>query len=161
MMIKRILLFCFVIIGCSVSAQKVHFTQFGFAPLTVNPALTGSFSGTVRLTGAFRDQYFGSSDFTPVGTFVNLGLGVEWNALRGFREYDWIAVGLNLGNHTESSGAVGVNTISGNDPIRTAIANNVFNISLAYHLGMGKKGANVLSIGAQYGQFGRTFGIDD
>jgi len=82
--------------------------------------------------------------------FLNLGIGIEWNALRGLGEYDWIAIGVNLGNHSASA-----NVLESVPSGSARLKNQVYNMSLAYHLGMGKKGSNVLSIGAQYGQFGR------
>jgi len=154
MMIKRLMLFCFVIIGFNVNAQKLHFTQFGMAPLTVNPALTGSFNGTARVTGIFRDQYFGNRQLDASGeAFINLGIGIEWNALRGLGEYDWISVGVNIGDHRESATSEIAAELQ--PAVNTRIKNQVYNMSLAYHIGMGKKGSSVLSIGAQYGQFGR------
>ena len=70
-------------------AQDPHFSQFFSSPLTLNPAFTGKFNGTVRLTGNFRNQWptinrayqtvTGSVDFPilqkVVGDADRLGLG--------------------------------------------------------------------------------------
>jgi type IX secretion system PorP/SprF family membrane protein len=38
-------------------AQDSHFTQFYASPLTLNPALTGAFSGKYRVSMVYRDQW--------------------------------------------------------------------------------------------------------
>lgn len=38
-------------------AQDVHFSQWYAAPMTVNPALTGVFDGTVRVCNSYRSQW--------------------------------------------------------------------------------------------------------
>jgi type IX secretion system PorP/SprF family membrane protein len=43
--------------GTSAFAQDIHFTQFNAAPLTINPAFTGNFNGTVRVAGIYRNQW--------------------------------------------------------------------------------------------------------
>ena len=40
-------------------AQDIHYTNFGFSPLNINPALTGVFQGDYRATGNFRSQWQG------------------------------------------------------------------------------------------------------
>jgi len=40
-----------------VSAQDIHFSQIGYSPLNLNPALTGIFEGDMRLTGNYRSQW--------------------------------------------------------------------------------------------------------
>ncbi len=52
-------------------AQDIHYTNFGFSPLNVNPALTGVFNGDYRATGNFRSQWQGVpvSYLTVSGSF--------------------------------------------------------------------------------------------
>src|ERR1700687_6448271 len=40
-----------------VKAQDPHFSQFFSSPLTLNPALTGKFDGTLRVAGNYRNQW--------------------------------------------------------------------------------------------------------
>lgn len=40
-------------------AQDIHYTNFGFSPLNINPALTGVFDGDYRATGNFKSQWQG------------------------------------------------------------------------------------------------------
>lgn len=37
--------------------QDIHFSQIGYSPLNLNPALTGVFEGDMRLTGNYRSQW--------------------------------------------------------------------------------------------------------
>ncbi|HEY8690580.1 MAG TPA: type IX secretion system membrane protein PorP/SprF, partial [Chitinophagaceae bacterium] len=39
------------------NAQDPHFSQFFASPLTLNPALTGKFDGTLRVAGNYRNQW--------------------------------------------------------------------------------------------------------
>ncbi|MEL6925345.1 MAG: type IX secretion system membrane protein PorP/SprF, partial [Bacteroidota bacterium] len=34
-----------------------HFSLFDFTPLTLNPAQTGAYEGSVRIGGLYRDQW--------------------------------------------------------------------------------------------------------
>ena len=40
-----------------VFSQDIHYTNFGFSPLNINPALTGSFKGDMRFMGNYRSQW--------------------------------------------------------------------------------------------------------
>ena len=39
-------------------AQDIHFSQFDYSPLNINPALTGVFQGDTRVMGNFRSQWY-------------------------------------------------------------------------------------------------------
>ena len=51
-------------------AQDPHFSQFYASPLTLNPALTGAFSGKYRVSMVYRDQW---RSVTPVPTQTSTG----------------------------------------------------------------------------------------
>ena len=40
-----------------ISAQDPHFSQFFSSPLTLNPAFTGKFDGSLRVMGNYRNQW--------------------------------------------------------------------------------------------------------
>lgn len=44
-------------LSLNVKAQDPHFSQFFSSPLTLNPALTGKFDGTLRVAGNYRNQW--------------------------------------------------------------------------------------------------------
>ena len=60
-----------VLICCSIKvrAQDLHYTQYDFAPLYLNPAQTGLFNGDYRFVANMRDQWFS----VPVPYFTMSG----------------------------------------------------------------------------------------
>ena len=56
---KKIILAISVVFSLlgSANAQDPHFSQFFASPLTLNPALTGKFDGTLRVAGNYRNQW--------------------------------------------------------------------------------------------------------
>ena len=55
-MVKRIAVILFFL--CStVKAQDIHFTQWMFSPLNLNPGETGRFDGDFRVVGNYRSQW--------------------------------------------------------------------------------------------------------
>jgi len=46
-----------LLLGIRVLAQDPHFTQFDYAPFSVNPAFTGAFYGTTRVITNYRNQW--------------------------------------------------------------------------------------------------------
>ena len=55
-MVKKIL-FILLISSVSLKAQDIHFTQWMFSPLNLNPGETGRFDGDYRIIGNFRSQW--------------------------------------------------------------------------------------------------------
>ena len=112
-------------------AQDLHFTQFEFTPVLINPGQTGNFKGTYRLSGIYRDQSVSpagvSADFkTPYITIdVNFGFA--------FRKKDWTSLGISF--FDDRSGDIN-------------IGKGGFLASGAYHLSIG---GGDLALGAQYG----------
>jgi type IX secretion system PorP/SprF family membrane protein len=138
---KKLLLFLLAALtGYLAQSQDYHFTQFYMSPLTMNPAQTGQFLGTVRIGGIYRDQY-GSvvkNQFSTPSFFVDA-------PLRGLRKRDWIGVGAAF--VTDKAGAA-------------ALTRTTFSLSGAYHLSLDKKGNTYLSIGGQYGNESRSVDRD-
>ena len=134
-------LFILMLLSTKGISQDKHFTNFRMAPLAVNPALTGAFEGTYRLTGVYRGQWtsvtsFGNGYSTP---HISVDLPILGGILM---ENDWIGVGLsvlsdNAGFANYKSGFAGT--------------------SATYHMGMDDEYSKVFSIGFQYGRENRTF----
>ncbi len=106
-------------------------------PLAFNPANTGAFYGSYRVSGLYRDQYrsvIGKAAYTTP-TF-----SVDVPVIRGFKETDWVGVGLFF--YTDKSGTAGITQSS-------------FKVSAAYHLALNKEGSQVLSIAYQTGSVQR------
>lgn len=138
-MIKKILFtFCICLAFTGLKAQNgfdVHFTQNHLTPITFNPALTGAFYGTVRVGGLYRDQWssFLTNQFTTTSVFADSPI------LTGFKESDWIGVGISM--YSDEAGSIG-------------LRHNSMKASIAYHLALDEDGFSLLSFGIQ-GGFGQ------
>ena len=135
MRLNRTLLILALAIPLSMAAQDIHFTQFQYVPLSVNPAQTGLFEGTFRISGLYRSQWFGNGNGNVKNGYQTPILHVDV-PLKGFRKQDWIGVGVNL--YQDKTGIA-------------ALTNSLAGLNGAYHIGFDKKGTNVLSFGVQYG----------
>lgn len=129
-------LFLVLTIGFA-KAQDVHFTLYQMTPLAFNPANTGGFYGSYRLSGLYRDQY---RSVTGAGAYQTPTFSVDVPVIRGFKETDWVGVGMYF--FSDKSGEAGLTMSS-------------FKISAAYHWTMNKKGTSILSIAYQTGSLQR------
>lgn len=114
-------------------SQDLHFTLHQMTPLAFNPANTGAFYGSYRLSGLYRDQY---RSVAGKGAFSTPTFSVDAPILKGFKETDWVGVGLFF--YTDRSGDAGLTQQS-------------FKVSAAYHLALNKEGSSVLAISYQSG----------
>ncbi|MGB1315520.1 MAG: PorP/SprF family type IX secretion system membrane protein [Chitinophagales bacterium] len=129
---KRIfILFSFVFIGLSLTAQDVHFSQYYASPLTLNPALTGKFNGLYRVTAIYRDQWRNIQQ-QKSNTFMTPSLSVDFSLLKDKLKNSALGVGAVV--TYDKVGAF--NTID--------VGANV-----AYHLGLDKKGKVHIALGFQ------------
>lgn len=129
----------------SVLGQDLHFTQFNLAPLTVNPAFTGAFNGSVRLGGIYRDQWK-STYSTP--TFY-----MDSPILKGFRELDWIGVGISIFQDQSTSGYVPF--APSGSVLEGQLTTGGLLGSAAYHLSLDDERNTVLTLGIQGGTLSR------
>ncbi len=116
------------------NAQDLHFTQFQFAPLTINPALAGSYSGSYRVGGIYRDQY---SSVATSG-FKTLSFMADAPIIRGFRKNDWIGVGVGV-DAFDRAGATGYKR-------------SYYRITGAYHFSLDKNQTSIFTVGLQMNQ---------
>ena len=72
-------------------SQDINFSQFYDLPLLRNPSLAGIFSGDIRITSAYRNQW--QSVTVPYRTF---GLGVEVKKPIGENSDDFFTYGMQL-----------------------------------------------------------------
>jgi len=119
------------------NGQDIHFTLHQMTPLAFNPANTGGFYGSYRLSGLYRDQY---RSVTGNGAYQTPTFSVDLPVIRGFKETDWVGVGMFF--YSDKSGDAG-------------LTQSTFKISAAYHWAMNKKGNNILSIAYQTGSLQR------
>jgi len=131
MRFRRLLFFvAFALTTLSLGAQDVHYTLHNYAPLWLNPANTGAFSGSIRAGGVHRGQWFGINGIQTSNLYADAPLAF------GLRKQDWIGVGFSY--ITDDAGEFD-------------ITSNFFGFSGAYHLSLDKKRTNILTLGVQYG----------
>lgn len=136
MTIKKFLLFTLVLFTCThLKSQDIHFTYYEMSPLTFNPAQTGAFNGTIRLSGHYRGQWLGS------GNYKTPAFSVDSPIIKGFRKYDWVGGGINF--FSDRSGSLGVKSSGGG-------------LNVAYHFGFDKDYSRVFSVGIKYGNYSRS-----
>lgn len=135
MHIRKLLLFiCCGLFAGTLAAQDIHFSQFNMSPLTLNPAHTGKFEGTIRIGGILRGQWasvLGTKDQYKTPAFY-----ADAPIIRGFRKNDWVGVGLSV--FSDDVGIANLKHTGGG-------------LNAAYHLALDKKGNTLLSVGFQYG----------
>lgn len=134
---KRTFLFITLLLSLSFSAtaQDPHFSQFFASPLTLNPAFTGKFDGTLRIAGNYRNQWPAFNNVYTTST-----LSVDFDILKNKLPYfDRWGVGILALTDQAGSGL---------------IKNNYLGISTAYHKSLDEDGFKQLGIGFQatYGQ---------
>ncbi|HNJ90854.1 MAG TPA: PorP/SprF family type IX secretion system membrane protein [Chitinophagales bacterium] len=91
-MLKRLFLLVVASGMLSLHAQDIHFTQFFYSPLTLNPGLTGAFNGNIRGIVNYRNQW---NSFAPFNTFA---ASVDMNFGSSFLKNDLMGVGINAFN---------------------------------------------------------------
>jgi type IX secretion system PorP/SprF family membrane protein len=139
---KLLSLFFGVLAAVSLQSQDTHFTQYFMTPMSVNPANTGNFEGTVRVGGIYRGQWWnllGGQQYRTPSAYLDFNL-------KGFRKQDWISLGLML--FQDKSGALGLVHSGGT-------------LCGAYHFALDKRGNTVLTLGVNYGGEQRKFSNSD
>ena len=128
--------------GSSLMAQDIHFTQFNAAPLTLNPAFTGGFSGPVRAAAIYRDQW--RSVTIP---FVTYSASVDAPIVHDLSGDDYVAAGLQFYNDKAGDGNLSNTSLLG---------------SVAYHkfLGGGTEDPKMaISVGFQGGYVSKSIDL--
>ena len=98
----KIFLPVFLIMGLSLQAQDINFSQFYELPLMRNPALAGLYKGDIRTTAAFRNQW--NSITTP---YVTQALGLETKFTTKENSDNYIALGLQITNDIAGDSKLG------------------------------------------------------
>jgi type IX secretion system PorP/SprF family membrane protein len=129
-MSKYVLLILLFFSTREVLAQDPHFSQFFSSPLTLNPAFTGKFDGTVRVAGNYRNQWP-----TINRAYQTATLSVDFPILKSLiPETDtW---GLGLMGYTDKSA-------------NGAVKFNYFTASTAYHKSLDEEGYQQIGVGFQ------------
>jgi type IX secretion system PorP/SprF family membrane protein len=126
------LLICISFAG---KTQDPHFSQFFSSPLTLNPALTGKFDGTVRVAGNYRNQWPAFNNVYTTST-----LSVDFDILKKhLPDFDTWGVGI-LALTDKAGGGI--------------LTNNYLGLSTSYHKALDEDGFQQIGLGFQgtYGQ---------
>lgn len=130
-----------VLLSSSITwGQDIHFSQMGYSPLTLNPALAGA-NSPLQVVANYRSQW--GSVAVPYNT-IGASIDGRLNENRPFRK-GILAAGVNFFN--DNSGDVKVTT------------NNV-NVHLAYHLLLDRYSSIGIGIYGGWGQRSITRGND-
>jgi len=111
-------------------AQDPAFSQFFASPLTLNPALTGKFSGDVRVAGNYRNQWPSINN-----AFITSTISVDGGILRSrLPETDVWGLGIMAMTDKTASGI---------------LSSNYLGLSTSYHKSLDEDGLNQIGIGFQ------------
>ena len=134
-----------LLISVSAVAQDEKFSQFYALPIHINPALTGAYEGTYRLTAVYRDQWYNNlgSSFKTFAAGGDTRFQLKW----GNQSYDdHFGVGLFFVNDRVIEYQATSSRISG---------------YLAYHKKLGKRIPSYLGAGLQFGINQRNINYDN
>lgn len=127
------------------TGQDAHFSQFYASPLTLNPAIAGTYSGTFRISTVYRDQWRSALD-NPLRTF----------ALSGDMKFDVSAT-----NKTNPDiFAVGI-TFFGDRVSTFDFNTNQILLTAAYHKSLDKRTKQYIGIGFQGGVFQKSINYEN
>jgi len=124
-LLATLLLLCYF-----TDAQDPHFSQFFASPLTLNPALTGKFDGTLRVAGNYRNQWPTINRAYTTAT-ASLDMGILKDRIPDYDQF-----GIGVMGFTDRAG----------DGVLT---NNFIGLSLAYHKALDENGYHQLGAGFQ------------
>src|SRR5690606_11680183 len=132
---STVTLYYILTISFCVKEQDPHFSQFFSSPMTLNPALTGKFDGTLRVAGNYRNQWPAFNNVYTTST-LSLDFAILKNKLP---DYDTWGIGI-LALNDKAGGGILTNTYVG--------------LSTSYHKALDEDGFQQIGIGFQgtYGQ---------
>lgn len=130
---------------CPIFSQDASFSQFYVSPLTLNPALTGSFDGTYRVSAIYRDQWRTVAN-DPYSTIAASGEVQFQINTRSSNNPDLIGAGLLF--FSDRVGTFELNT--------TQIA-----LYGSYHKALSKRNNSYLGAGFQIGVIQRNINYED
>lgn len=135
----HILIFFMFLSLASMKAQNIHFSRYDFQPLLLNPANSGSYYGSFRVTAIYRDQWANllPNRFSTPAISIDAPLGIA------FRDQDWIGIGVSFYQDRAGLGKLTTTGFSG---------------YLSYHLALDKNQTNVLTLGLNGGSKTRKIG---
>jgi type IX secretion system PorP/SprF family membrane protein len=139
---KKILLVFSGTFSLALAAQDFHYSLFTMAPLTYNSALTGNFTGDLRVVNNYRMQWQTISK--PYSTFSISVDGRLPQLDKRKASPDFFALGVNV--NVDKSGS-------------TALKNDAANFTFSYNKSLDGLGATFFSFGVNAGLVQRSIGL--
>lgn len=124
-------------------AQDFHYSMFTMAPLTLNPALTGNYTGDLRIVNNYRMQW-ASVAAKPYTTYSFGGDMPLPKKDKHKASPDFFAVGLNV--NVDKAGS-------------TSLKNNQFAALASYNKSLDGTGSTFFSIGFEAGMIQRSINL--
>jgi len=152
---KSLLIAMFVGVCTLTQAQDMHYSMFDMAPLELNPTYTGYYAGTFRIGGIYRTQWGNlsttqNSNGSPYPGLANSNVG-NFSGFQTPSAYIDVPFGIpKKGNAGAMKSWMGAGVSFYLDQVGS-LSTLSASLSLAYHIGLGKKGNTLISIGAQGG----------
>lgn len=126
----HLLFIVFLAVSFNIKGQDPHFSQFFSSPLTLNPALTGKFDGTIRVATNYRNQLP-----TFNNAYTTSTVSVDFSVLqKNLPENDTWGVGL-IGLTDKAASGI--------------LKSNYFGVSTSYHKALNEDGYSQLGLGFQ------------
>lgn len=135
---QKLILLLALATGFTTHAQDPHFSQYYASQMTVNPASAGLFTGDMRVSGLYRQQWPQYGD-----PFTTATVAFEWKP-NGFRE----------GQNTNRL-AIGGMLMYDKTPDAVLKSDYAY-LTIAYHKALDEEGNNRLGIGFMAGYNQRT-----
>ncbi|TAH40322.1 MAG: type IX secretion system membrane protein PorP/SprF [Bacteroidetes bacterium] len=129
--LAAVCILCLFMVSGNLSAQDAHFSQFNTTPLQINPAQTGVFDGTFRLSNNYRTQWSGlGKGYSTIHVAADAPLG------KGKLGTNFFGVGLLI--YQDKAGSAG-------------FSNTVIEASASYVAAMDNDANHYFAIGFQAG----------
>lgn len=103
------ILLLLITIRIGAAGQDANFSQFFSSPLTLNPANTGNFNGSLRLAGNFRNQWASFNNAFSTATF-SVDAPILLNKMSS---YNRLSIGLSALTDQSGNGLLKQNYLSG------------------------------------------------
>ena len=128
---KAVVLCSIILIGLGGKAQDIHFSQYNYAPMELNPALAGLNNCDYRIAVNARTQW---NTISGGNTYSSFGLSGDVAVGKPTKFNSFAGIGLSL--QSDIAGATSYNKNRGS-------------INFAYHFMLDRRGNSHLSIGLQ------------
>lgn len=138
----------------SVNAQDLRYSQYNLSPVVLNPAQTGLFPGTHRLSLIYRSQWGNLS-----ALFSTPAFSYDMPIKVGFSSKDAMGAGIYVINDNEGNGILSTQHVMLSGAYHKALdVDNRHNLSLGIQLGFVQKtiDASTLTFGSQWDGYGFT-----